>query len=62
MINRKEDQGQAAIDKIKEETGNDSNVEWVPCDMGSLSQVREIASQLVRKEERLDLVRGLPFW
>ncbi|KAG2414126.1 hypothetical protein HFD88_003317 [Aspergillus terreus] len=56
MINRNEDQGQAAIDKIKEEAGSDAKVEWVPCDMGSLSQVRETASYLVRKEERLDLL------
>ncbi|KAJ1707265.1 putative oxidoreductase [Aspergillus flavus] len=54
MIYRKEHQGQAALDKIKEEAGKDAKVEWVPCDMGSLSQVRETASHLVRKEERLD--------
>jgi NAD(P)-dependent dehydrogenase (short-subunit alcohol dehydrogenase family) len=55
MVNRKEDQGQEAIDKIKEEAGSDAKIEWVPCDMGNLAQIREVASRFV-EEERLDLV------
>ncbi|KAL4758184.1 short chain dehydrogenase/reductase family protein [Aspergillus foveolatus] len=56
MVNRKEDQGQEAIDKIKEEAGSDAKIEWVPCDMGNLAQIREVASRFVEKEERLDLL------
>jgi hypothetical protein len=36
MVNRKQDQGLAAIEKIKEEAGNDAMIEWIPCDMGNL--------------------------
>jgi NAD(P)-dependent dehydrogenase (short-subunit alcohol dehydrogenase family) len=56
MVNRKEDQGQDAIDKIKKEAGNDAKIEWVPCDMGNLAQIRDVASKFVKDEERLDLV------
>jgi NAD(P)-dependent dehydrogenase (short-subunit alcohol dehydrogenase family) len=61
MVNRKEDQGQEAIDKIKEEAGSDAKIEWVPCDMGNLAQIREVASRFVEKEERLDLVSRVPY-
>ncbi|CEL10657.1 Putative Dehydrogenases with different specificities [Aspergillus calidoustus] len=56
MVNRKEDQGQDAIDKIKKEAGNDAKIEWVPCDMGNLAQIRDVASKFVKDEERLDLL------
>ncbi|KAL4976274.1 hypothetical protein BDW66DRAFT_135557 [Aspergillus desertorum] len=56
MVNRKEEQGQEAIAKIREEAGPDAKIEWVPCDMGNLAQIREVASRFVEKEERLDLL------
>ncbi|KAL6231633.1 hypothetical protein BDW75DRAFT_219644 [Aspergillus navahoensis] len=56
MVNRKEEQGQEAIDKIKEEAGADAKIEWVPCDMGNLAEIRGVASKFVEQEERLDLL------
>ncbi|KAL4940456.1 hypothetical protein BDV06DRAFT_196700 [Aspergillus oleicola] len=56
MVNRKEDQGSSAIQKIKEESNNRAQIEWVPCDMGNLRQVQEVFNGLREKEERLDLL------
>ncbi|KAL4815126.1 hypothetical protein BDW67DRAFT_186177 [Aspergillus spinulosporus] len=57
MVNHKEDQGREAINKIKEEARLHANIEWVPCDVGNLTEIREVASRFAEKEERLDLVR-----
>lgn len=57
MVNRKEEQGQGAIDKIKEEAGPDAKIEWIPCDMGNLNEIKEVFSAIREREERLDLVR-----
>lgn len=56
MVNRKEDQGQEAIDKIKEEAGKHAQIEWMPCDMGNFKQIQETFTHLRDREERLDLV------
>jgi short-subunit dehydrogenase len=56
MINRKEEQGQDAISSIKKEVGDDAKIEWVPCDLGSLKEVKKVFTDLREKEERLDLV------
>ncbi|KAH7063728.1 dehydrogenase with different specificitie [Macrophomina phaseolina] len=56
MVNRKEEQGDAAVKKLKEEVGEDAPVEWIPCDMGDLKQVREVFSGIREREERLDLL------
>ncbi|PGG97663.1 hypothetical protein AJ79_09122 [Helicocarpus griseus UAMH5409] len=56
MVNRKEDQGQDAIDKIKEEGGQNVKIEWMPCDMGNLKQIKEVFTQFREKQERLDLL------
>lgn len=56
MVNRKEDQGQAAIGKIKEEAGEHAQIEWISCDMGNLKQIKETFTRLRGREERLDLV------
>jgi len=55
MINRKEEQGQEAIDKIKKEKA-DAKIEWLPCDLGKLSEVKEVFSGIREREPRLDLV------
>lgn len=59
MVNRKEEQGQSAIDKIKEEAGADAKIEWIPCDMGDLNEIKEVFSGMRERESRLDLVRAL---
>lgn len=59
MINRKEEQGNEAISKIKQEVGDDAQVEWLPCDLGSLKNVQEVFTGLAKREKRLDLVRAL---
>jgi len=59
MINRKEGQGNDAIAKIKQEVGEYAQIEWLPCDLGSLKEVKEVLIGLREREERLDLVRCL---
>jgi len=56
MINRKEDQGNAAISEIKKEVGEQAQIEWTPCDLGSLKEVKEVFSRIAKDEERLDLL------
>lgn len=56
MTNRKEDQGEDAIKKIKDEVGADAKIEWIGCDMGNLKEVREVFTRFREKEDRLDLV------
>lgn len=56
MVNRKSEQGDAAIDSIKKEKGPDAEIEWIGCDMGVLKQVKEVFTQMREKEKRLDLV------
>lgn len=56
MINRKEEQGKEAIEKIKGEVGDHAKIEWLPCDLGSLKEVKEVFTGLREREERLDLV------
>ncbi|KAH1411777.1 hypothetical protein KXX22_008774 [Aspergillus fumigatus] len=55
MVNRKEEQGQSAIDKIKEEAGADAKIEWIPCDMGDLNEIKEVFPGMRERESRLDL-------
>ena len=56
MINRKEEQGQDAIDKIKKEAGPNAQIEWIQCDLGSLKEVKEVFTGIREREKRLDLV------
>ncbi|RAH46231.1 short chain dehydrogenase/reductase family protein [Aspergillus brunneoviolaceus CBS 621.78] len=56
MVNRKEEQGQSAIESIKKEAGEGAQIEWVPCDMGNLKEVREVFEGIRQREERLDLL------
>jgi NAD(P)-dependent dehydrogenase (short-subunit alcohol dehydrogenase family) len=56
MINRKEEQGQDAISTIKKEVGDDAKIEWLPCDLGSLKEVKKVFTDLREREGRLDLV------
>ncbi|KAJ9149548.1 NAD(P)-binding protein [Coniochaeta hoffmannii] len=53
MINRKEEQGDDAIAKIKEETPG-AQVEWKHCDLGSLKEVRSVFGALRESLDRLD--------
>lgn len=59
MTNRKEDQEQEAIKKIKAEAGVDAKIECFPCDMGNLKEVTEVFTKIREREGRLDLVREL---
>lgn len=56
MVNRKEEQGEESIKKIKNEVGQDAKIEWLPCDMGSLKNVKEVFDGVREREERLDLL------
>lgn len=57
MVNRKEEQGQEAIKKLKEEVGENGKVEWLGCDMGNLQEVKHVFTGIRDREDRLDLVR-----
>ena len=59
MTNRKEEQGQAAIEQIKKEAGENAQIEWFPCDMGNLNEIKQVFEDFKKKEDRLDLVRLL---
>jgi NAD(P)-dependent dehydrogenase (short-subunit alcohol dehydrogenase family) len=56
MVNRKEEQGQEAIKKIKAEAGDDAQIEWLPCDFGNLGEVKKVFTEVREKQDRLDLV------
>lgn len=59
MVNRSSDQGDEAIAAIKKEADSNVKIEWVGCDMGDLKQVKEVFTDLRKKEDRLDLVRSV---
>lgn len=59
MVNRKEEQGDEAIEKIKaecKEEGKEAKIEWKGCDLGDLKMVREVFGKLEKELDRLDLV------
>ncbi|KAG8406132.1 hypothetical protein J3458_021459 [Metarhizium acridum] len=53
MVNRSEDQGQEAIAEIKKDMPK-ADVSWKECDLGNLSQVRTVFTELRETLERLD--------
>lgn len=56
MINRKEDQGKEAIEKIKAESNGDAQIEWIACDLSSLKEVKDVFTGIREREKRLDIV------
>jgi NAD(P)-dependent dehydrogenase (short-subunit alcohol dehydrogenase family) len=54
MVNRKEEQGESAIEEIKAECSKE--VEWIGCDLGDVKMVKEVFSGIREKLDRLDLV------
>ena len=56
MVNRNEEQGRGAIDKIKAEAGDGAQIEWLGCDLANLNEVKEVFTGIREREERLDLV------
>ncbi|TFK48649.1 putative short-chain dehydrogenase TIC 32, chloroplastic [Heliocybe sulcata] len=62
MINRKEEQGSAAIEQFNKEAqeqgiqGGQLDVHWVGCDIAKMSDVRKVFSEIAEKEDRLDLL------
>jgi short-subunit dehydrogenase len=58
MVNRKEEQGNEAMAKIREET-KDAKIEWIGCDLGDLHQVQKVFTGIREREERLDIVSQL---
>jgi NAD(P)-dependent dehydrogenase (short-subunit alcohol dehydrogenase family) len=55
MVNRKEEQGNDAIAKIKEETPS-ADVSWKECDLGSLATVRNTFTEIRDELDRLDFL------
>jgi len=56
MVNRKKDQGNEAIQKIKDEGVDEAHLDWQSCDMGNLKQVKDVFTMIREREERLDLL------
>jgi NAD(P)-dependent dehydrogenase (short-subunit alcohol dehydrogenase family) len=55
MVNRKQEQGDAALETLRGEVPN-AQVDWRGCDMGTLGEVRDVFSGLKEEVERLDFV------
>ena len=56
MVNRKEEQGQEAIEKLKKQSDGKAQIEWTPCDLGCLGEIQEVFTRIRTTEKRLDLV------
>ncbi|KAF2838020.1 short chain dehydrogenase/reductase family protein [Patellaria atrata CBS 101060] len=56
VVNRREEQGQEIIQKIKEEAGDNAKIEWLGCDLADLKEVKEVFTGIREREERLDLL------
>ena len=56
MVNPKQGQGLAAIEKIKKEACSNAMIKWLPCDMGNLKQIKETFTKFREQEKRLGLV------
>jgi len=56
IVNRKEEQGDAAKDEISKLSQESADVEWKHCDLGSLKLVKEVFSGIADKEKRLDFL------
>jgi len=54
MLNRKEEQGEEAIKKIKENASIKVDVEWRGVDLGDFKQTGEVFKKLAETEERCD--------
>ncbi|KAF4980644.1 hypothetical protein FZEAL_3393 [Fusarium zealandicum] len=55
MVNRKEEQGNSAIETVRKESP-DADIEWKECDLGSLSQVRDVFGGFRDSLDRLDFL------
>ncbi|KAH6963358.1 hypothetical protein DER45DRAFT_517777 [Fusarium avenaceum] len=55
MVNRKEEQGTSAIEAVKNEK-QDADIDWKECDLGNLSQVREVFGGFRESLDRLDFL------
>lgn len=57
LVSRKAENGEAAVQKIKQETSGGADIEFIECDLGSCKNVREVADRIRENEKRLDIVR-----
>ncbi|KAM0344169.1 hypothetical protein ACHAPU_007891 [Fusarium lateritium] len=55
MVNRKKEQGDDAIEAVKNEK-QDADIDWKECDLGNLSQVREVFGGFRESLDRLDFL------
>lgn len=58
LLSRKDEHGEDAMKEIKTSSadGPIPDITFVPCDLGNLKMVREVADRLREHEERLDIV------
>jgi len=57
MVNRKEEQGDEAKARIRDEcqkVGVEAKAEWIGCDLGDLKMVKEVFSGIAKSNDRLD--------
>jgi len=54
MLNRNVDKSNAAIDKLKTEFGQDTQVSFIRLDLASLDSVREAAAEILQRVPRID--------
>ena len=55
MVNRRQDQGQRAIEEIKKNTP-DADVVWKGADFGKLEEVKTVFEGIAKTESRLDIL------
>lgn len=53
MVNRKQDQGNAAMEEIKKKNSG-ADISWKECDLGNLAEVRSVFGKLRESLDRLD--------
>ncbi|OAA40072.1 short chain dehydrogenase/reductase family protein [Cordyceps fumosorosea ARSEF 2679] len=54
MVNRSQDQGDAAIAEIQKQSKGEADIDWKECDLGNLAEVRAVFGRLRKSLERLD--------
>src|SRR3712207_689404 len=55
IVCRDNDRGRAALEEIKNKSGNNS-VELMVCDLSSQTQIRKLAEEFKQKHDRLDVL------
>ena len=56
LLSQKVENGEEAVNRIKEITSGEANIEFIECDLGNLAQVKAVGDRIRQNEQRLDIV------